>query len=167
MVKQAKNESFRQYILRSSLKTAWYARLMAKGIDLTIGMALSFFLFPLGPFCAIAYFAVADYLQEGQSIGKRMMGLKVVSLKDSTPCSLKQSCIRNLPFALPLINTLVPFLGFLMAFILLGLLVGMELYFLLKLGSGHRLGDIMADTTVIANDPFSEKTKLAKLSPTT
>ncbi len=38
----------------------------------------------------------------------------------------------------------------------------MEVYLLFKLDSGHRLGDVMADTTVIANDPNRVNTKKSK-----
>ena len=44
---------------------------------------------------------------------------------------------------------------------MISLLIGiplalLELYFILTLDTGHRIGDIMADTTVMANDDSKE-----------
>ena len=47
---------------------------------------------------------------------------------------------------------IIPFWGWIIA-IAIGIpLTLLEVYLLYKLDSGHRLGDVMADTTVIAND---------------
>lgn len=80
------------------------------------------------------------------------MGFAVKSLEDGSPCSFKQSLVRNLPFILPLVLAIVPFWGWILGGILCIALVGLELYLLYNLDSGHRLGDVMADTTVTAND---------------
>ena len=44
-------------------------------------------------------------------------------------------------------------LGILVFIILIVPLLLLEVYLLFKLDTGHRLGDVMADTTVIGNDP--------------
>ncbi len=80
------------------------------------------------------------------------MGFAVKSLEDGSPCSYKQSFIRNLPFILPLVLAIVPFWGWIIGGILAVALIGLELYLLYNLDSGHRLGDVMADTSVMAND---------------
>jgi uncharacterized RDD family membrane protein YckC len=91
-------------------------------------------------------------LYDGQSIGKRLMGFGVISLEDGSPCSTWQSFIRNLPFTVPLFFLIFPFWGWIFSAIFAVPLSLMEVYFLFKQNSVHRLGDIMADTTVIAND---------------
>jgi uncharacterized RDD family membrane protein YckC len=142
----------KKYLLRSSERIALFSRLMAKGIDIFIVMILSMFFYPLGILLAAIYLAFADSLQNGQSVGKKFIGFAVISLEDGKPCSLKQSIIRNLPFLVPLCFAIIPFWGWIFS-ILLGVpLLLLELYLLFKLDSGHRLGDVMADTTVIAND---------------
>lgn len=80
------------------------------------------------------------------------MGFAVISLEDGSPCSMKQSLIRNLPFLVPLISAIIPLWGWIISFLLGVPLVAIELYLLFKLDSGHRLGDVMADTSVVAND---------------
>ena len=152
----------RKYLLKSSIKVARISRLVAKAIDLFIVMILSVFFYPVGIILALVYIAVSDSLQNGQSVGKKFMGFAVISLEDGTPCSLKQSFIRNLPFLIPLFFAIIPFWGWIFA-ILLGIpLTILEIYLLHKLDSGHRLGDVMADTSVMANDGTAEQIKKRK-----
>lgn len=142
----------RNYILNSSLNVARLSRLLAKAIDLFIVAILSFFFHPLGVLLSVVYLAVGDFLQNGQSVGKKVIGLGVISLEDGSPCSLKQSAIRNLPLYLPLFFSVFPFWGPFLS-LLLGLpMVVLEIYLMYKLDSGHRLGDVMADTSVMAHD---------------
>lgn len=143
----------RKYILRSSIRAAQISRLMAKGIDLFIVLILSMLFYPFGLILTLVYISLADSLAGGQSVGKKIMGFSVISLEDGTPCSLKQSFIRNLPIIIPLAFAVVPPWGIIFCTILLPPLMILEIYLLFKLDSGHRLGDVMADTTVIANDP--------------
>lgn len=143
----------RKYILRSSIRAAQISRLMAKGIDLFIVLILSMLFYPFGLILTLVYISLADSLAGGQSVGKKIMGFSVISLEDGTPCSLKQSFVRNLPISIPLAFAIVPPWGIIFCTILLPPLMILEIYLLFKLDSGHRLGDVMADTTVIANDP--------------
>jgi uncharacterized RDD family membrane protein YckC len=143
----------KKYILQSSIKTARLTRLIAKAIDLFIVLILSMLFYPFGLLLALFYITVSDSLYGGQSVGKRFMGFSVISLEDGKPCSTKQSFIRNLPILVPLGFAIIPPWGFIFCTILLVPLVLLETYLLFKLDSGHRLGDVMADTTVIGNDP--------------
>jgi len=45
---------------------------------------------------AFLYTLLADGLEGGQSYGKRMVGVRVVSMQTGAPCSFGQSFIRNL-----------------------------------------------------------------------
>jgi len=143
----------RKYLLGSGPQRARLARLLAKGIDLGLVTVLAFIAYPWGLAMALGYLAVADSLFDGQSFGKRIVGFRVVSLEDGLPCGMRQSLVRNLPFVLPLGFALVPFWGWILCAMLSLPLIFLELYFLFKLDSAHRLGDVMADTTVIGNDP--------------
>jgi len=127
-------------------------RLIAKLIDLGLVTIGAVMYYPMGLILGIVYLCIADSLYDGQSIGKRFMGFGVVSLVDGTPCSTKQSFIRNLPFTVPLFFLVFPFGGWIFSAVFAVPLAAMEVYFLFRLDSAHRLGDIMADTTVIAND---------------
>jgi uncharacterized RDD family membrane protein YckC len=142
----------RKYLLYAGPQRARLARLLAKSIDLFICFILCFVPYPFGLALAIGYLAVSDSLFDGQSIGKKVIGFKVVSLEDGRPCGMRQSLVRNLPILLPMGFALVPFWGWILCVMLSVPLVFLELYFLFKLDSAHRLGDVMADTTVIGND---------------
>lgn len=142
----------RKYILKSPLKTALLTRILAKLIDMFIVLLLSLFFYPLGVIPALGYLAICDSLQEGQSLGKKLMGFSVLSLEDGTPCSMRQSAVRNLPFMVPVFFLIIPVWGWIFCAVLALPLAFLELYLLFKLDSGKRLGDVMADTTVIGND---------------
>jgi len=108
--------------------------------------------YPFGLLLAMFYIGISDSLHSGQSVGKRFMGFAVISLEDGKPCTIKQSIIRNLPLLIPMGFAIIPLWGWIFCTILAIPLTVLELYLMLKLDSAHRLGDVMADTTVIAND---------------
>lgn len=142
----------RKYFLKHAIEVARLSRLIAKAIDLSIVVIFSLILYPVGLILGIVYIALSDGFSGGQSIGKRLMGFSVISLEDGQACSYKQSLVRNLPLLIPLIFAIIPFWGWVIGFVLGVGLVGLELYFLYNLDSGHRLGDVMADTSVMGND---------------
>ncbi|AUN96778.1 hypothetical protein DOM21_17880 [Bacteriovorax stolpii] len=143
----------RKYLLEKAIRVAKLTRLIAKAIDLFIVACFSIWFFPLGVVLGIIYMSLCDGMSNGQSAGKKFMGFAVKSLEDGSPCSYKQSVIRNLPFTLPLlVALLLPVIGWILGVILAAVLIGFELYLLYNLDSGHRLGDVMADTSVMAND---------------
>ncbi len=138
--------------MASALSRARWFRLIAKAIDLGLVTMGAVFYYPMGLILGMIYLSISDSLYEGQSIGKRFMGFCVVSLVDGSPCSTRQSIVRNLPFTVPLFFLVFPFWGWIFSAVFALPLAIMEVYFLFRLESVHRLGDIMADTTVIAND---------------
>ncbi len=143
----------RKYLLKSAIKRAQMTRFVAKGVDIFICLLISMFYYPFGLLLAISYIGFSDSLQDGQSIGKKLMGFKVISLEDGSPCSMKQSIIRNLPFSIPLFLAIIPLWGWIFSAILSVGFVFLELYLLFKLDSGNRLGDVMADTSVVCCTP--------------
>lgn len=154
----------RKYLLKKSINVARLSRLIAKAIDLFIVLILSFFFYPIGLILSVVYMAIGDSLQDGQSVGKKFMGFSVISLEDGSPCTVKQSVIRNLPILIPLFFAIVPFWGWVMSIIIGIPLIALEVYLIYKLDSGHRLGDVMADTSVNANDGMQSQIKKRKSS---
>jgi uncharacterized RDD family membrane protein YckC len=154
----------RKYLLKSAIKVARLSRLLAKLIDLFIVLILSFFFYPVGIILSIGYMSICDSFQKGQSVGKRFMGFQVVSLEDGGPCTFKQSAIRNLPITIPLVFAIIPLWGWFLGALVGSPLVILEIYLLYKLDSGHRLGDVMADTSVVANTPGVEVVSKRKAS---
>ncbi|MEE2670172.1 MAG: RDD family protein [Bdellovibrionota bacterium] len=143
----------RKYILNSSKNTARFSRLIAKAVDLLIVLILAMLFYPFGLLLSLFYISLSDSLYGGQSVGKRLMGFSVISLEDGQPCSVKQSIIRNLPIIAPLACAIIPPWGIIISTLLIIPSLLFETYLLFKLDSGHRLGDVMADTTVVGNDP--------------
>ena len=74
----------------------------------------------------ISYFLFSDSLPNGQSIGKRLLNIQVVSKETMRPCSILQSFLRNVTFPLGIFDW---------AFIFFG--------------SHRRLGDFIASTIVV------------------
>ena len=58
-----------------------------------------------------AYFSLRDGLFEGQSVGKRVLGLRLVMLPDEAPCNFLQSVIRNFLWVLFPVNFVVGLTG--------------------------------------------------------
>lgn len=142
----------RKSLLSGPMAKARLYRLIAKAIDLGLVVIGAVCYYPMGLILGVIYLCIADSLYEGQSIGKRFMGFGVISLIDGSPCSTKQSFIRNLPFTVPFFLLIFPSWGWILSAIFALPLSMMEVYFLFRVHSPHRLGDVMADTTVIADD---------------
>lgn len=145
-------KKFRRYLLKSPHRTAMWSRIIAKAIDISIVILFWLIMRNIGILMGLFYLSVADALQDGQSFGKKFVGFAVISLEDGSPCNVKQSFIRNLPFLIPLFFLIFPFVGWIAGIVLGLFFLGLEIYLLFKISSGHRLGDVMADTSVIAND---------------
>jgi uncharacterized RDD family membrane protein YckC len=104
-----------------------------------------YFLFIMAVWLAIfTYILFKDALFSGQSIMKKLLGLRVVSLKTQVKCRWYQSLIRNIPL-----------------FITPVLLI--ELLMVIFNPGGRRLGDLMAGTVVVnASESFLPKSKPQK-----
>ena len=141
--------------LPSFPRTEILERLLAKFIDfLFVG---AFFTFPsfIGPVAAITYIVISDGLKGGQSIGKRIIGLRVISMSGATlPCNFKQSIMRNGAFGLLIILYFVigpiPYVGKLMVALAWVAAVGAEIMMLYSDETGARFCDRFAGTLVIS-----------------
>ncbi|MBI5902852.1 MAG: RDD family protein [Deltaproteobacteria bacterium] len=129
-------------------------RFLAKLIDFLIVGA--FFAFPsvVGPLAGVTYILISDGLKSGGSLGKRIIGLRVVMLVDGgAPCGFKTSIIRNSVFGAALASFIligwIPYLGKLLAFILLAAAVIGETVLIYTDESGSRFGDRIAGTAVV------------------
>ena len=74
----------------------------------------------------LAYFLFSDALANGQSIGKKLLDIKVIDKETMQPCSLAQSFLRNITFPLGIFDWVFIFFG-----------------------SHRRLGDFIASTIVV------------------
>ncbi len=129
-------------------------RVLAKLIDLLLVFLLAILLpYPIGPVCGFIYSILGDGLdfrgQAGASLGKRLLRLQVVHTLEKRPAGWKDSLLRNAPVGVATFFAIIPIWGWLIA-VLIGLpLMFIEVYLILTVETGHRLGDVMADTEVV------------------
>ncbi len=151
----------RQPLLRSPGSVNPENRVWAKAIDALLvalfALAISFF----SPLASVAFVIVAwtalDSLGRGQSPGKWLLGLHTIELRRGQKPDWKRAWLRNLPF-------LQIQLGFAFGGIWIWLLlvpglvwIGLETYFIFRLESGLRVGDLLSGTRVF--DYKDEHTK--------
>ncbi|WP_124551688.1 RDD family protein [Methylophilus methylotrophus] len=82
----------------------------------------------LGFMVGLFYFLLSDALPDGQSIGKRLLNIRVVHRETMLPCTVYQSFLRNITFPLGIVDWIFIFFG-----------------------SNRRLGDFIASTIVVKN----------------
>jgi uncharacterized RDD family membrane protein YckC len=130
------------------IKASVLKRILARLVDGLVAWAFALVLPPLGILVGLLYFAVADSFQKGQSLGKMVFGLEVVR-PDGSPCDLKASIYRNIPFELALLFAAIPLLGWILLVIAGIPILLIELWLVIADHNGSRLGDRIAGTTVI------------------
>ncbi|HTP41239.1 MAG TPA: RDD family protein [Nitrospiria bacterium] len=126
------------------LKADYLPRLVARIIDLLAAAALAHMAKPVGFFAGLTYLLIADGVMPGRSLGKAVIGLRVVAA-DGRPAGLRESILRNLPFGVAMLLAAIPWVGWLLAVavvVLEGLLV-------VGNDRGRRLGDEAAQTHVV------------------
>lgn len=77
----------------------------------------------------LVYFLFSDALPNGQSVGKKLLNIRVINKETMRSCSILESLLRNITFPLGIVDW---------AFIFFG--------------SHRRLGDFIASTIVVKND---------------
>jgi len=126
-------------------------RVVSKFIDLTLIFAALEALPRAGWFAGIGYILIGDGLFQGRSIGKRLLGLRVLS-DTGQSCSVKESIIRNSVFGAAMVIWKVPLIGILLAI----LIFAFEFIVLMGAKNGRRLGDELAKTYVIEEKKETE-----------
>ncbi|HEX9758613.1 MAG TPA: hypothetical protein VGB26_12595 [Nitrospiria bacterium] len=86
-------------------------RAIAKSIDLLIAMALSQILQPVGFYAGVLYLLIADGFAGGQSLGKYLLGITVLSRELSEINPFRLSILRNLPIVFGFVLFCVPYVG--------------------------------------------------------
>jgi len=137
-------------------KAGFLNRVIARAIDFIIVAALYEAIPRVGFFAGLTYLLIADGLFQGRSIGKRLIGLRVMIYNETgaiTACGFKESILRNIPFAAGFvvfgIFNMMPIIGWIFSFITVAVVVIFESLVLLGSEKGMRLGDELAKTYVI------------------
>ena len=138
-------------------------RALGRLADLGVAWALSLAAGRAGLVVALLYLLLADGLFHGQSVGKRIFGVKAVFLPTRTDARFRDSTLRNAPLALVVVLRMMPEpLGLRAG--LAGLLVigGVEAWKALRDPLGRRLGDVWAQTQVVDGKVVSGSQALAR-----
>lgn len=98
------------------------------------------FIFVIGIIWGVFYAFTKDGWGQGQSLGKRAVGLMVIDLSSNQPCTKGKSALRNL---INMALNFIPYIGWLV-----------EPIMVLANEKGRRLGDLAANTQVIRRDEF-------------
>ena len=130
-----------------------FDRILAKIIDFLIVGALFSIPTFVGPLAGLLYILIADGLQGGQSIGKRIVRIRVVSIeRDDSPCDFRESALRNLPFGLLVFFAMIPYLRWILLVTIGIAIIAFETYMIYQDEEGIRWGDRIALTRVVALD---------------
>lgn len=128
-------------------------RIIAKAIDVII-IWISLEVIPtVGYFAGLTYLLIGDGLFAGRSIGKRLIGLRIVVYETEGICSFRESIIRNFIFAVGyiLFGILweIPIIGVILSIIVLIVIVLFESLVMFGNEKGMRFGDEIAKTQVV------------------
>jgi uncharacterized RDD family membrane protein YckC len=131
-------------------------RAIAGLIDLLIIIGLARLPEVFGYMSATGYILIRDGLLDRRSIGKRLLGLRVVSSEEPGPAaSWRESIIRNVPLVVAYFLFLIPYAGWVLG----PLALGAECLTALGDERGMRIGDLLARTRVVLDAPFSAALK--------
>jgi uncharacterized RDD family membrane protein YckC len=131
-------------------KASLLLRLGARLVDVAVAWGLWVLAGAAGSVVALLFLLLADGMLQGQSVGKRIFGVKVMHLPTRSAARHRDSALRNAPIALILLLGMMPEgLGLVAG--VAGLLVigGLEGWRVLRDPLGWRLGDTWAQTQVV------------------
>jgi uncharacterized RDD family membrane protein YckC len=126
------------------LKADYLPRFVARIIDLLVAAALAHVASPAGFFAGLTYLLIADGVMPGRSLGKAVIGLRVVTT-DGQPAGLRESILRNLPIGVAFLLAVIPWIGWLLA----GAVLMVEGLLVVGNERGRRFGDEVAHTHVM------------------
>ena len=124
-------------------------RAVAGFIDLLLVIGMARLPDVMGFLAVTGYLLVRDGLFHSQSVGKKVIGLRVALTDDPGKAgSFRESIIRNVPLAVAYLLFLVPYAGWLLG----PLALGVEALTAMGDERGMRIGDILARTYTVQAD---------------
>jgi uncharacterized RDD family membrane protein YckC len=141
------------FLQRADLTT----RAVAGFVDFLLIISLSRLPDVLGFLCATGYILFRDGLFERQSIGKKLIGIRVSTSEPSgQSVTYRESIIRNVTFAVAYLLFLVPYAGWVLG----PLAVGAECLAAIGDERGMRVGDLIARTIVVQDSKVATRTSV-------
>jgi uncharacterized RDD family membrane protein YckC len=131
-------------------KASLFLRLGARAVDVAVAWGLAVVCGAAGLIVALLYLLLADGMLQGQSVGKRVFGVKVMHVPTRSAARHRDSTLRNAPLALVVLLGMMPaplgMVAFGAALVAIG---GVEGWRVLRDPLGLRLGDVWAQTQVV------------------
>lgn len=128
-------------------------RTVAKILDAIIIAAAAEVVPNAGFYAGLAYLLIGDGLFGGKSLGKKLVGLRVVSAVSRKPCTIRDSIIRNGILGVAYLLSRAIWFGW--VFVLLVLVF--EFIVLLGSKDSMRLGDELAKTLVLETHQITQE----------
>jgi hypothetical protein len=120
-------------------------RVLAKAIDFLIALLLMELVPRVGFYAALIFILIGDGLYNRASIGKKLMGIEVKSLRGEEVSAARCSIIRNSTVALALVLWKIPLFGW---FFFVAI-AGMEFIIMIGNADRMRIGDELAKTKAV------------------
>jgi uncharacterized RDD family membrane protein YckC len=131
---------------RRMQKAELTTRAVAGFIDLLLVIGMARLPDIMGFLAVTGYILVRDGLFHAQSVGKKVIGLRVALTDDPGKSgSFRESIIRNVPLAIAYLLFLVPYAGWLLG----PLALGVEALTAMGDERGMRIGDLLARTYTV------------------
>lgn len=127
------------------LKAGVLIRTISKILDIILIASVMEILPKSGFFAGLIYLLISDGLFEGSSIGKKIVGIKVLSKKTNISCNFRDSILRNSILGIGFLFCKIGWIGWIIFFIFL------SFEFIILIGSSEkmRIGDEIAGTIVV------------------
>jgi uncharacterized RDD family membrane protein YckC len=128
-------------------------RTVAKILDFIIIAAAVEVVPKAGFFAGLAYLLLGDGLFDGRSLGKKLIGLRVVSADTYKPCTFRDSILRNSTFGMGFIFYKILWFGWIFVTVVC------VFEFIILLGSKEkmRVGDEIAKTVVVDSPQIKQE----------
>jgi len=126
-------------------KAGLLVRTVAKILDFIIIAAAAEIVPKAGFYAGLAYLLIGDSLFDGKSLGKKLVGISVISTVSQKPCTIRDSIIRNSIFGAGYFFSRIIWFGWIFV-----VLVALFEFIMMLGNKDHmRLGDEMAKTLVL------------------
>jgi hypothetical protein len=140
-------------------KASLWLRLGARVVDIGVAWGLFVVGGAAGSVVALLFLLLADGMLQGQSVGKRIFGVKVMHLPTRSAARHRDSTLRNAPLALIILLGMMPApLGAAVGLAGLVVIGGVEAWRVVRDPLGWRLGDTWAQTQVVDGKVVADAT---------
>jgi len=136
-----------------SKRAGLLVRTVAKILDFVLIAAAAEIVPKAGFYAGMVYLLIGDGLFDGRSLGKKLVGLRVVSAGTLNPCTFRDSILRNSIFGVGYLFSKALWFGWI--FVMLA--AAFEFIVLIGSKDSMRLGDEIAKTVVLDSPQIKQE----------